>query len=170
MKNITLLLMLLSLKFVAQNHAFKINPIGFFNNGIEGSYENYIGNNQSIEIVVGLATLNRFGNNNDVNILGIEARYKFFLNKKDTFKGLYLTPVGTLIRTSEDNSKRYTILGLGGLVGYQFMLGQKNQTSGFIFDLNLGLSNYFSSANSNPNVNNISGLQTRFGASLGYAF
>ena len=170
MKKIVVLMLFLSFKVSAQNHAFKINPIGFFNNGIEGSYENYLGNNKSIELVVGVATLNRYGNSNQVNILGFEGRYKIFLQKKDAFKGIYLAPAGTLIRTSEDNSKRYTILGVGALLGYQFMLGEKKQKSGFIFDINLGASNYFSSANTNPNVNNISGFQPRYGASLGYVF
>ncbi len=170
MKKIVLLFVFISASSVAQNHAFKINPIGFFNNGFEASYENYIGNNSSFEIVVATAILNRYQANSQINILGFEGRYKFYMQKKDAFRGIYVAPVGTLIRTSEDVSKRYTILGIGALAGYQFMLGEKNQKSGFIFDINLGASNYFSSASTNPNIENIKGFQPRYGASFGYAF
>ena len=170
MKKTFLILLLFSIKSLAQNHAFKVNPIGFVNRGFEVSYENYLGNNNSFEIVVGTAILDRYQQNNQVNVLGFEARYKIYLQKKDAFKGIYLAPAGTIFRTSEDLNKRYNILGVGALAGYQFMLGEKNQKSGFIFDLYIGASNYFTSANTNQNVENISGFQPRYGASFGYAF
>ncbi len=170
MKKILLFFIFISLNCVAQNHAFKVNPIGFFNKGFEASYENYIENNCSIEIVVATAILNRYESNGQVNILGFEGKYKIYMQKKDAFKGIYAAPVGTLIRTSENLSRRYTILGIGAIAGYQFMLGKPNQKSGFIFDINIGASNYFSSASTNRNIENIKGFQPRYGASFGYAF
>ena len=169
MKKILFLFLFVTMSLVAQNHAFKINPSGFFNNGFEASYENYIGQNSSIEFVFGTATFEN-NSNKQVSVSGGELRYKLYTNQKNTFKGLYISPAVTVLVPSESTSKRYLLVGAGCLAGYQFMLGSKNQQSGFIFDVNLGLSYYISGNDPNRNLSNLKGFQPRYGLSFGYAF
>ena len=52
MKKLTILFIFFSTIVVAQQRAIKLNPIGFFYNGIELSYEEKIENNNSVEFSI----------------------------------------------------------------------------------------------------------------------
>ena len=142
MNNIIVLALLLSLQITAQEHALKVNPIGFFYNGFEVSYESYIENNKSFEFVIGTSKIDNKETNSRLKLIGFEGRYKIFLKKNQFLRGIYLSPTGTLILISEKVSERFNVLGIGALVGYQFIIGKENHKTGLIFDFNVGVSNY----------------------------
>jgi hypothetical protein len=93
--------------------------------------------------------------------------------KKEIFKGLYLGPTGTLeqvnfyqeyaAKTSSD------FLGLGAILGYQFLLYNEDKANGFVIDLNGGFTNFF--GNSTITLNNKTiGFVPRISLGIGYSF
>ena len=158
----------------AQNNAIKVNSVGFFNSGLELSYDRYLRNNTSAEIVFASSKIDATLAENETNLIGIEGRYKFYLQKNNGLQGVYVAPAISLLYSNQDSyaglQSNLLFVGAGGLVGYQFMFGQKHQTSGFIFDVNLGFSHYFINNSKYTNLHKISGFQPRYGISIGYAF
>jgi hypothetical protein len=176
MKNIIyLFLITFCFKMSAQNHAFKVNPIAFAFKGFELSYENKAGKNNSFELIYGYIPFDMEDNKGDLKSSIVEARYKFFFKKDRTsFEGLYLAPNGTYgsakrTRIDTNEKEKVNIAGIGFLLGRQWIF-QGDKTNGFILDLNLGLSNYFSNATPNLNDDDVKGIKFRAGVSVGYAF
>ena len=168
------ILILFSCAFFAQNNAVKVNSVGFFNSGLELSYDRFLRNNTSVEIVFASSKIDSTVDENETNLIGIEGRYKFYLQKNNGLQGVYVAPAASLLYSNHDSyeglQSNLLFAGAAGLVGYQFMFGKKHQTSGFIFDVNLGFSHYFIDNSQYTNLHKISGFQPRYGISIGYAF
>ena len=167
---ITVLVLFLCTSLSAQKHAFKVSPVGFFNNGFGASYENYIGNSDAIEVSIVSGSLDKV-QNSAIDLVGGEIKYKKYFHNKATFKGLYAAGFANITSAGSENGVgNLLIIAPGALCGYQFMLGKKTWTSGFIFDINAGFGYNFINRTTNENLNRIKGFQPRLGIVIGYAF
>jgi hypothetical protein len=178
MKKLSIFLIFFSTIVVAQQRAIKLNPIGFFYNGIELSYEEKTEKNNSIEFAFATSkfTINNDINKNQFNSIGFELKYKFFTsNNNNTFEGFYVAPVGQFVdanRKQIDGGRKDNItqIGIGGIIGNQWIMGNKNKPSGFVIDLHGGLQANTVQAPVYIDVENIKGLKVRLGISIGYCF
>lgn len=170
-KFIFLFVIVCSSSFYGQEHAFKINPVGFTLKGFEASYETAVENNNSFEIVFAYSQFDVNDNKDDFKSMGLEIKYKFFFKKdRTTFEGYYIAPVGTYATADrKSTSERVNLVGFGAITGYQWIF-QNKKNKGFLLDLNLGLSNYFVNAPRTLNTDDVEGIKPRVGISLGYAF
>lgn len=179
MNKILLFLLCFSSLSFAQKRAVKINALStLFIPGFEFSYEEVTDDNNSVEFTLGYS---KFDVNNDVNpnnfkSVGAELKYKFFTKKDNTtFEGFYVAP---LIQYVSANRKKLNggpnesinQIGLGSILGNQWIIGNKTKKSGFVIDLNGGFQFNHVSAPVYLDTSKSKGLNIRIGLSLGYSF
>ena len=156
----------------AQKNVAKVDLLGFLFDNVQFSYERVVNEKSAFELslsykkVTGsLATLS---NDTDVNTIGGEAKYKFYLSSvSNAPRGWYVAPVINYYSTTlEESGKSGGVFSFGGglLVGYQWMLGS------FAIDVNAG--GIYKSVNNTGDVTsiNLDGLLPKFGFGIGYAF
>lgn len=178
MKILTTFFIFFSTILVAQKRAIKLNPIGFFYNGIELSYEEKIEKNNSVEFSIATSkfNINDNINKNPFNAIGFELKYKFFTsNNNTTFEGFYIAPIAQFIDANRKKinggpKDNITQIGIGGIIGNQWIIGNKNKPTGFVIDLHGGLQANSVKAPVTIDVENIKGLKVRIGISVGYSF
>jgi hypothetical protein len=178
MKKLTLFFLFFSTILAAQQRAIKLNPIGFFYNGIELSYEEKIEKNNSVEFSIATSkfSITNDTNKNQFNAIGFELKYKFFTSVNNTtFEGFYIAPVGQFVDANrkQNNGGRkdnITQIGIGGIIGNQWIIGNKNKPDGFVIDLYGGIQANSVKAPVTIDVENIKGLKVRLGISIGYSF
>lgn len=178
MKKLTALFIFFSTLVVAQQRAIKLNPIGFFYNGIELSYEEKIENYNSVEFSIATSkfNINDNFNKNPFNAIGFELKYKFYTSVNNTtFEGFYIAPIGQLVDANRKQinggrKDNITQIGVGGIIGNQWIIGNKNKPNGFVIDLHGGLQANSVKAPITIDVENIKGLKVRVGISIGYSF
>ena len=70
--------MVSSTSFYGQEHAFKINPVGFALKGFEASYETMVENDNSYEIALVFSQFEVNDSKDDFKSIGLKIKYKFF--------------------------------------------------------------------------------------------
>lgn len=178
MKKLTLIFLFFSTILVAQQRAIKLNPIGFFYNGIELSYEEKIEKNNSVEFTIATSkfSVTNDSNKNQFNAIGFELKYKIFTaDTNTTFEGFYIAPVAQFLDANRKKinggpKDNITQIGIGGIIGNQWIIGNKNKPDGFVIDLYGGLQANSVKAPVTIDVENIKGFKVRLGISVGYSF
>lgn len=178
MKKLAIFFIFFSTIVVAQQRAIKLNPIGFLLNGIELSYEEKIEKNNSVEFTIATSkfTINNDSNKNQFNAIGFELKYKFFTSDNNTtFEGFYIAPIAQFIDANRKKinggpKDNITQISFGGIIGNQWIIGNKNKPDGFVIDLYGGLQANSVKAPITIDVENIKGLKARLGISIGYSF
>ncbi len=171
------LLLVVSFSVKAQNNAFKINPLGFANNGFELSFESHEPNSShSSELLIAYASSKSNDGGSNLNVYMMELRYKFYVAATpSTFKGIYIAPVGSYGEARRKSSNRNyanekaNIAALGVLLGYQWKITIA-QHNAILIDTHLGFSYYFTKSTPTLNDENSKGVKGRYGISVGYAF
>jgi hypothetical protein len=99
----------------------------------------------------------------------LDAAYRHYF--KEAIRGAYVSPVlgfdfnSTNISVLDDTKAKYSILGIGALVGYQWVSG-----GGFVTDLGLGYGYDVEVGKDDTLLNDYSGGGLRFTFAIGYSF
>lgn len=171
----SLIVFIFSLSANCQNNAFKINPIAFFYNGFEISYERKSQKKSSVELIISHTKTRQKNLEGDLIMNAFELKYKFLLSEKtESIEGWYIAPTGSLSRgkvkfdLQNKNPNDIVVNSIGAIGGYQFLFKNK-KSNGFLLDLYFGANNNFVKS-LNLDISEIKGLKLRYGISVGYGF
>lgn len=102
----------------------KVNPFGLLFGTLNASYEKFVQEDRSFTLRA---------NYYDHNVLGVKfsgfgigGGYRFYLTENTRPKGLYAGPVANIgrIDPQDETIGNYTLITLGGILGYQLTIGQ----------------------------------------------
>lgn len=127
----------LMLFFMASNlnaqNVVKVNPIGLAFGSLNGGYETFLTDKTSLYLKAnfysrGLVGIRYTG-------FGVGGEYRFYLDSNDRPKGLYAGPIASVgfIGSNSDIINNYTLITIGGVIGYQWVFSEK-----FTVEVNIG--------------------------------
>lgn len=125
---VVLLIVCLAGLFVAPTakaqQIIKLNPIGLAFGSLNAGYEQFVSDNSSFYVGASFYTRGILGIR--YSGLGLDGQYRFYLSDNERPRGLYAAPAASVgfigFKDSGDNYN-YTLIRLGGLIGYQWQFG-----------------------------------------------
>jgi Protein of unknown function (DUF3575) len=132
----------MSMSINAQSY-IKINPVSLAFGYIGVDYEKVVSDKNSFQVGAGFISRGILGTS--YTGFGVNGSYRFYISKDDAPKGLFVSPTvganfvsfkydGGLIGVPSTTSSSYTTIGIGGLVGYQWLFSDDQ----FSFELGVG--------------------------------
>lgn len=127
----------LMLFFMASNlsgqNVVKVNPIGLAFGSLNGGYETFLSDNTSLYLKANFYSRSLVGTR--YTGFGVGGEYRFYLSDNDRPKGLYAGPIANVgfIGTNSDFIDNYTLITVGGIIGYQWVFSEK-----FTVEVNIG--------------------------------
>lgn len=127
----------LMLFFMASNlnaqNVVKVNPIGLAFGSLNGGYETFLSENTSLYLKANFYSRSLVGTR--YTGFGVGGEYRFYLSDNDRPKGLYAGPIANIgfIGTNTDIIDNYTLITIGGIIGYQWVFSEK-----FTVEVNIG--------------------------------
>lgn len=105
----------------------KLNPIGLAFGSLNAGYETFLSNKSSL--YVGASYYSRGLLGVRYTGVGLDGQYRIYLSDNERPKGLYVAPavsVGFIgFKDDTDEKFNYTLVRLGGIIGYQWVFSQK---------------------------------------------
>lgn len=126
------MLFFLANNLTAQN-VVKVNPIGLAFGSLNGGYETFLTDKTSLYLKGNFYSRGLIGIR--YTGFGVGAEYRFYLSDNDRPKGLYAGPIANIgfIGTNSDLIDNYTLITIGGVIGYQWVFSEK-----FTVEVNIG--------------------------------
>ena len=127
----------LMLFFMASNlnaqSIVKVNPIGLAFGSLNGGYETFLSDNTSLYLKANFYSRSLVGTR--YTGFGVGGEYRFYLSDNDRPKGLYAGPIANIgfIGTNSDFIDNYTLITIGGIIGYQWVFSED-----FTVEVNIG--------------------------------
>ncbi|MEZ5038532.1 MAG: DUF3575 domain-containing protein [Saprospiraceae bacterium] len=127
-----LMLFFLTNNLIGQN-VIKVNPIGLAFGSLNGGYETFLNDKSSLYLKANFYSRGIVGVR--YTGFGVGGEYRFYLSNNERPKGLYAGPVANIgfIGTNVDGVGNYTLITLGGVIGYQWVFSEK-----FTVEVNIG--------------------------------
>ncbi|MCB9309330.1 MAG: DUF3575 domain-containing protein [Lewinellaceae bacterium] len=104
-----------------------------------------------------------------MNRFGLDLAYRYYF--REAIRGAYVSPAvgydfnSTNVSIIDETKAKYSILGIGATIGYQWVAG-----GGFVTDLGLGYGYNIEVGKDDSLLNDYSGGALRFTFAIGYSF
>lgn len=110
---------------ISAQSVIKANPLGLAFGVLNASYEKFTGDNTSFTLRANFYSRGLGGYR--YTGFGVGGGYRFYLSDNERPKGLYVGPIANVgfIGGDDDFIGNYTLITVGGIIGYQLMLGDK---------------------------------------------